>query len=88
MFMRWQVLQKKMNFVFLYIFRYEAEMDEKEMLSKIHHCTSTVAKASVENTAFLHPLGVEKGLNVGKYRDEVEKELKGGTKKGIYLFIF
>ena len=72
------------------IHRYEPEVDKKETLSKICDCTSKVGKASVENTAFLRALGVEKGLNVGKYREEVESELKEDAKKGIYcqLLIF
>ena len=52
------------------------------MLAKIHACTEKVGKASIENTAFLRALSVDKGLNVAKYRDEVEQEIQQEAKKG------
>ena len=53
-------------------------------MQDIRSCTKNIGKYIIETTAYVCALGIEKGLDMDKYRDQVEKELdvQSTLKKG------
>ena len=53
-------------------------------MQDIRSCTKNIGKYTIETTACVRALGIEKGLDMDKYRDQVEKELdvQSTLKKG------
>ena len=60
--------------------RSELEAEKMEILDDIRKCTKSVQKSTIETTAYLRALGHSKGLDVGKFRDEVQKEMETDKK--------
>ena len=61
--------------------------EEKKTLEGIRDCTSKVGISGVETTAYLRALGAQKGLDLDKFRGQVQDELAANskkTKKGNY----
>ena len=57
-------------------------MDEKEdmVLDDIRKCTKKIAKSSDESTAYFRALGKFKGLDMDKFRKEVQQEQEAEEK--------
>ena len=68
----------------IYFFRIQAEKDDKLVMQDIRKCVQKIGKSTVETTAYYRALGEKKGLNLAKYRDQVESELsvEKSSKKG------
>ena len=80
----------KINYVLLILCHYElfttnhiffdfsSEEDKLDMktMKEMRDCIKKVGKSGIETTAYLHALGESKGLNVDKYRHQVQKELE------------
>ena len=46
-----------------------------ELLSTIRQTTQSVKHSSLETTAYLRALGANKGLNVAKFHEEIQREM-------------
>ena len=72
-----------------FIFSQSTGQDEA-ILGEIKKATQSMSKNSVEQTAYFRALGAQNNLNMDKFHQQVQDELKAeGTegKKGIMIFI-
>ena len=53
--------------------------EEDDLLKEIRKCTESVKKSSVEQTATMRAWSAQNNLDVDKFRQEVESELKANA---------
>ena len=66
-----------------------SDVDEKDelVMEDIRKCMQKIGKSSVETTAYFRALGAAKGLNMQKFRKEVEEEVDiESGEKGFWTF--
>ena len=66
--------------VAIYLDCRQTSVQEEHILDEIKKATQSVSKNSVEQAAYFRAMAIKNNLNLDKYRQQVEQELKGENK--------